>query len=323
MYIPVATFPKELPYSIKASDDEIVDVTRNRAQAGIKEWFPEKWEAATGEKVTADESRIVAKREWLAQHTGQPIVKSASTADSDPDWVRVTAATDGGETAEYLVPKAEYKLRDKGFVVDLDRHPVIAPREPQAHDVKAQEAKTFDFTEEVEAARRDSRSKVCKDFEQRWAHSETGKVRSLAEIIGQEGVVERMTYFSDAGRPRYAVNSRNGSFKVSKETFDFLGTQIPDGTTESSRLSARHSQAAAKADRLKRYAITPRDREAANQAQQEADLLREASSAAFMSEREAWKAANGSHQERAALEKQVQIKRERHALEQHRNGVAA
>lgn len=98
------------------------------ARETVKQYHPDRWEAWTGEKVTAAESSIVAQREYTAAHTN--------------DWVTVAAlnqrngmvgvwATLGGErrpgdrTRHFLVTHEDYDARPScllGMVIDLDRH---------------------------------------------------------------------------------------------------------------------------------------------------------------------------------------------------------
>jgi hypothetical protein len=118
----VYTFPELFKYS---SYDPIPT---------IKGYFPDEWERMTGEKVTAEDSSIVADREFHAANEGKYIVICAYG-----DWHRnvpegmvgVVATLNGArkqsefreklEMKYFLVPKDEYK---SPFVIDESRHHV-------------------------------------------------------------------------------------------------------------------------------------------------------------------------------------------------------
>lgn len=97
----------------------------------VKQWNPDRWTRLTGEPVTAEESSIIADREFQAAHAGDYITVAAygSWHDNVPAGsVGVLAKVGGrynehGDERWYLVPEAEYDARgSQGFVIDLDRH---------------------------------------------------------------------------------------------------------------------------------------------------------------------------------------------------------
>lgn len=128
----------------------IADDLRVEAVKQVKEWSPYDYEKATGHKVTAEESHVVAEDLWYAEHKDKLLCISAvgisdddaGVGDGKDRWVKVTACVGGrdrrghycGETSEYLVPKDEYHQHQdnfpywQSFIVDPERHsPCVAP----------------------------------------------------------------------------------------------------------------------------------------------------------------------------------------------------
>ena len=309
-------FPDELAYG------EGPEYTKQSAEKSVKQWFPDEWEQATGIPVTAAESRIVAEREWQELHAGQPIAVSMSRSDAHPDWMRIGARVgDEGELVDYLVPREEYKASDSklGFAVDLARHPQLPPREPQPWDQKKPQLKTYSFAAEMQDMEKRMSAAaiecVAGDLTQRWRDPETGEVRSLAGILETEGAVSRTISYDDDGRAKYAVIGDNHSFyKVSKATFDFLGSQIPNDTPKSVEVWAKSQRQAKKAEKLRQSARGMEQIHEAREAAREADRIRDEWRALRAQEDAAEIARNGTWEERAAREKAYVAERERAAL---------
>ncbi len=103
------------------------------AKGSVRSSFPDRYTAWTGEPVTAEQSSVVARREFAVLHADDWLVTSASG-----DWcetvpkgmVGVTANKGfelrqrGAEQRLFLVPADEYEVQPNGqpFVVDPERH---------------------------------------------------------------------------------------------------------------------------------------------------------------------------------------------------------
>lgn len=116
-------YPPDSPYR-----DPVA--TKERAGESIREWFPARWTAATGETVTAAQSHVVAEREFFAAHAGDWLTICAWGAwhDEVPVGMVGVAARLGGRPNlhggedYFLVPADEYRSRGLAFVVDPLRH---------------------------------------------------------------------------------------------------------------------------------------------------------------------------------------------------------
>ena len=232
----------------------------------IRNWFPNEWEKATGETVTAEQSRVRAEQEFAAAHANDHVVTSASNDPDHPGMVRVIATLGGkGEDRrEFLVPKDEYDARSSyphRFVVDTDRHADVTPPPPPPKP-KAQR-----FTPSVDAVREHAKtmspaaaSRVTRDLAQRW-RSDDGTVRTLAELLETEGVTGRSAgMFDDDAKVTYYLQQYEHEgdgggtiLPVSKATWDALASQVPDSRTprEVARVEIRRAEIAVEKARAK------------------------------------------------------------------------
>lgn len=99
------------------------------AQRTLRDWYPDAWEAITGNLLEPGESRKKDERAFHAKHADDWIVVSAITSDHAKEFVEVIA-TQGGrhgpgtEQRRFLVSSAEYQVGRFGFVIDPERHAV-------------------------------------------------------------------------------------------------------------------------------------------------------------------------------------------------------
>lgn len=101
---------------------------RNRAPEIVREWFPDRWSAHTGETVTAEDSHVVAQREFAAAHCDDLVTVSAigKTSWNDvPDGKVLVAATVGGVRTSsvprqhFYVDADAYNARSQfGYIID-------------------------------------------------------------------------------------------------------------------------------------------------------------------------------------------------------------
>ena len=245
--IPLHYFPEawaRLPH-VTASVDELTTST----DQAIKDWFPDKWEAANGRELEPGESQQKDRLLWTTAHENHFVVTSARAAETDPEVVRVTSRRKSdGAVAEFLVPRAEYDTRrdgDRGrdgrFAVDPARHPMLPPAPdipkpaPVLHKPRIPTAieRQADPTLTPTA-----RNRIAKDLNKRW-RQEDGSVLTLREIIEQQGVSGKSAY-SQGASIKYALTqpTPNGighySLAISKATFDYLQS-VPDDRTPAQR----------------------------------------------------------------------------------------
>lgn len=229
--IALYTYPEEF-----AKGTRTPQMVKQDAERSVKQWFPDKWEKYSGQKVTAAESSIVAEREFKAAHKDDDVVVSAQTSDTYPGMVEVTTKVGGNlrgdpkTTGEkkYLVPSDEYKPRSNGqsFVVDPARHKKIwdsaslPDRKPAARHKSDLSGAEHTFTDA-------DKNKLAK----RWRTND-GHVRSLRDVIERDGITEKRAVKRN-GRTQYSViikewdnDSVFTPFSVSKKIFDAVDAPL-------------------------------------------------------------------------------------------------
>lgn len=237
--IPAYYFPGEFASQphITSSEEEM----RASAESSIKNWFPSKWEEATGESLAPGESHEKDRETWRKVHDGDFLTTSASAAKTDPNMVVVTAVRpiDGSE-GTYLVPREEYDSRrhgDRGqdgtFVIDPSRHAKLPPRsatsDPLAKKVISVSGLRDENGEAIRATGPGA-SRIEDDLNRRW-RSRDGEVRSLRDVL-EAGVVGKGAYY-EGSRKKYSIEGPGSTaYPVSKATWDYL-SQVPDTRPQS------------------------------------------------------------------------------------------
>lgn len=100
------------------------------AEQGVKDWFPDGYEKATGTVLAPGESHNKDRATWEAVHAGDLLNSWALTSHEHPGMVEVGARDASGADRTFLVPADEYHARgennelgqDGRFVVDPSRH---------------------------------------------------------------------------------------------------------------------------------------------------------------------------------------------------------
>lgn len=112
---------------------EILNGSDQTAVVGVlRDFYPDAWEAVTGEAILPGQSIRRDERLFLESHQNDWVVVAAVSSDRHPGLVE-TVATKGGQrqvfdgpsVAErfFLVPDCEYRARSRfGFVIDPARH---------------------------------------------------------------------------------------------------------------------------------------------------------------------------------------------------------
>ncbi|MBC9927357.1 hypothetical protein [Leucobacter sp. cx-169] len=317
-HIPSYFFSEEL-----AHDNCDADRTHENSAEGIKQWYPDEWEKATGETVDPSESRVRREQILERRTQNQMVLSSATPADSDPTLVRVTARrkSDGVE-GTFLVTAAEYKAaRDNGddpFIIDTSKHAQVPPERihpgPEWNrklELPSEQDLRSGAVGGLTAA---ASKRIDADLSQRWRNSD-GEVRTLREILENDGADQRKVYVDQAGRSEYCVVQADGSsFKVSKATFDHL-SRLPDRRKPSDIARQDVTKAEAKYDKLfASQSISDLNSAEARQkradAQAEIKAHKERFAKLYAEELDADIAANGTWQEREAARKASNAVRE-------------
>ncbi|WP_156250944.1 DUF7007 domain-containing protein [Pseudactinotalea terrae] len=250
--IPMWTFPAEYAAHRQGRDRSgedrwaDPDFVRRDAAERTREWFPDQWEKATGETVTAEQSRARAEQLFHTEHAADHVAVSASYSKDHPGMVEVTTTIGGRRPGieqewedmgqrKFLVPKAEYDTRDRmPFVIDPARHTDITapPAPPKPPAVRVHSARV-DRTGLTSA----QKARVDKDLGTRYRLAD-GSVKTLADVIETDGVTGKGAWVDEAGRTHYSLQQKKhadsssySSLPVSKATFGAL-VDVPDVRTE-------------------------------------------------------------------------------------------
>lgn len=218
------------------------DVSESGRQTTIN-WFPNAYEAATGDSLHIGQSYIRDQDIWHSAHAKDEVAVSATRSPKFSGFTEVTVRQ-GGRAAEgsaervLMVPSEEYNDpahrhpigRYAGcFVADPDRSyadvtpPPAPPKPPRP---RYREVATSGLTP-AQRARAES------EMARRWRTAD-GEVRSLAEIISGGGIVGKSSVSADSrGRRtyylRYATEAEGApdssttyALEVSKATWDAI-----------------------------------------------------------------------------------------------------
>ncbi|WP_371746609.1 hypothetical protein [Aminobacter sp. SR38] len=107
--------------------DLFTSIERRSAEATLKDWQPDAWEAITGTVLAAGESHVKDRRAFEREHAGDWVVISALHSDHHPGMTEVIATRGGRRDAHveerrFLVASTEYQVGRFGFVIDEARH---------------------------------------------------------------------------------------------------------------------------------------------------------------------------------------------------------
>ena len=111
--------------------DLFTDREKVSAERTLRDWYPDAWEAVHGRALQPQESFQRDRERFEREHAADWVVISAIRSERYPGQVE-TVATLGGKRLDgvrrrrVLGPYDEYAAGRHGFVIDLDRHPVLA-----------------------------------------------------------------------------------------------------------------------------------------------------------------------------------------------------
>lgn len=215
--------------------------------SSVKQWFPDAYEKATGETVTADESHVRAEAEWQQIHAGKWQVVGAGRSDDEAGMVEVSlqrvghAYEAGAECRNVLVPTGEYDMYGNGtnahgkfpgkFLVaddeigdryrDVTPPPAPpSPPEPTFHGIDSS-----GLTDRQQ-------SLVRRDLRTRW-RADDGSVQSLEEVIREEGLTAKSVIVENGKRVYYLSTAAGHAYTVTKATWSAV--EAPDRRSESQR----------------------------------------------------------------------------------------
>lgn len=113
----------------EAFPELFTDLERAGADATIRNWYPDAWEAIHGTALEPGQSPGKDRRDFHLRHAADWIVVSAIRSGHEPDFTEVVATLGGkrggnSEARRYLVQSAEYGTRGGsfGFMIDESRH---------------------------------------------------------------------------------------------------------------------------------------------------------------------------------------------------------
>ena len=201
--------------------------------ASVREWFPDEYEAATGETVTAEQSRVRAEAEWRAAHAGDLVAVSASRSPDVADSVDVTVTRmgPGGEldgdrrvlrmqSSVYDDPanRHPHGRFDGRFVVPAGQPALYADVTPPPKPPKPPKPRFHGIDRDRGTDRQ--RDLVARDLAKRW-RSADGEVHSLAEKLEGDGFTHKSAMDRGDGRKTYyLVDAESHAYEVSRATWD-------------------------------------------------------------------------------------------------------
>ena len=213
------------------------------AEQGVKNWFWQGYEKATGTVLAPGESREKDRATWLSAHASDLLTISASSSDEHPGMVEVTATRGGLRTAgdqaarrTFLVPQGEYRARgestelgdDGTFVVDPTRYEDIT--KPAVPETPTARYTGIDSSNLTATGQR----RLAKDLTHRYRHAD-GTVQSIAGMI-EAGHMSGKRVSVEDGKRCYYLESRETheasssfSYKVAKTTWEAFSA--PDERT--------------------------------------------------------------------------------------------
>lgn len=210
--------------------------TEEQFEAGVKRWFPDEYEKATGNTVTAEESPIRAEKLFGQAHENDFVAQHHARIEETPGFVRLIASKAAtGETIDFLVPVEEQAAQLQNpalgqsyrIVVDETKHARATPK------VEPEKIPATKYTTITEPKTDTARALLEKDLRKRYNFG-GGKIRSLAEVI-EDGVSGKSAYVENGKRTyslqlkEYESDSSYSSLPVTKATFDAVGA--PDSRT--------------------------------------------------------------------------------------------
>lgn len=212
------------------ADQPSREATLHRAEQGVRDYFPDQYEAHTGTKLAFGESLTRDGQAWREKHASDTAVWSASSNDDGTIDVSVSRVDRSGDTKVYRIPGDQYPERPSGddtfgsyrptqrlFTPGPDAVDITPPPKPPAQrhhpDISTAGLSSAD------------ERRMTKDLNQRWRGAD-GNARSLRDIISTEGLAGKSSFDQGNGRRKYGLKQGSSFLTVSKATFTSL--DVPD-----------------------------------------------------------------------------------------------
>lgn len=230
-------------------------LARGSEERSVMDWFPDKWEKATGNTLKPGESHVRDEQNWAASNVDNFVVRSAITDPDDNNFVLVTArrAADGADE-RFRIPTIEHRAgRDTGelgqggrVVVDTDRFAAL-PKEPVKPKTPLKKYATVTTPDSPSA-----QELVKKDLSQRYRF-EDGSVASVGQMI-ESGRITGKTSHIEKGERIYSLTAKQNEedstysvFHVTAATFKAY--DAPDPRTRADTLREKYDIARHKAEK--------------------------------------------------------------------------
>ena len=223
-YIVAWTFPDAFPKNDHDADAQ-----------GVRNWFPDGWEKATGQTLTPGESHGRDEANWTQAHAADYVVTTASR-DGDSHVIVNARAGATGDVKRFRVSRDDYDAahaagdvgRRGRFVIDLDRHDELAVPERTLTPVPQYTGIN------VDGATPAARKLIEKDLATRVRGGGT-----IATVIAG-GLSGKTVFVDDSGKREYYLclsQNREESarmYKVTKATWSAL--EALDSRTETQKV---------------------------------------------------------------------------------------
>jgi hypothetical protein len=262
--------PEAFDHFMKDATD---DDKRDSFAKSVKAWFPETYEAATGEEIPFGVSSEKDEKDYYAKNAGKTFLYSTGARESKefPGYVNVTTGVGNGPGADrfatkHLVPLDAYNAA-QGAKHGAASVRAVLPEgsidiTPPKTDSEKADAETGPLFHGIDmSGMTDSqRSRANADLNKRWRDRETGEIFTLRERIETDGS-PRKTIIMDNGKSVHYIGNPDGSImQVSKAAWDAV--EAPDDRTEGDRLLQKRELASAAFERV-RWDYDPKKRAAA------------------------------------------------------------
>ena len=287
------------PEAFVYNDRGDIDDVRASAIAGVKNWYPDQYEQATGEKLTAADSYVRAREVEQADkaafraanadtYLGTGHTSGTAQANWLPKgWTAVTAKQDAtGDERTFLVPESESVRNGRyvdNVVIDPKRHIDITGIKDLGAYQEPVKALTHDVPANYDKLTESQRDRAERELEKRYRWPD-GSVRTLRGHFEHKGVEgKRAVWFGGDSATSYIVEMEGNRFqKVSKAAWDAL--EIPDTTDERDRASIDISSAERRYERAR----SDFNRAAMQKAQADLDAARQRYRAVSAAHRATW-----------------------------------
>lgn len=222
-----------------------MEVIRAEAVTSVKDWFPDKYEKATGETIPVSESYMkrreaeqADKAAFRAAHRDEFV--GTQHTDTHAKWLPVTQAVAWatkdatGEERAFLVPRRE-AVKDgmliDNLVIDPNRHIDVTDIAKLGNRPEVKPALIHDFGVNYDGLTARQRERAEAELSKRYRFPD-GSVGTIVDDLRKRGVTGKQAVaFSNRPSTSYIVSFEGGAFQdVSQAAWKAL--DIPDVTSD-------------------------------------------------------------------------------------------